>query len=239
MAKTAKLRKKRVASLRRLTGAECSEQEIQTTLSTLAKLSKSSSLLESPQFALIREQLKTLSSKVVNPVTHVTQLLTELSFENALGFIGIKLESRVFPYFIYIQIKLGTIQRWVSLIGECEDDLVRHQLLAAVIAKADPSQISPDLGLPLISEENGLKRFQNYVIPSLTLVDSKTESESFVTPEFKRISNEGDLQEAHIPIHVIAGESSSILYPAVESTIQKFELPFAQDSFVLPLLSYF
>jgi hypothetical protein len=94
MAKTAKLRKQRKGALRRLTGAECSEEDISTTLSTLAKLTKNSSLLEQPQFALIREQLKNLSSKVVNPVTHVTQLLTELSFENAHGFI-LNLNSRV------------------------------------------------------------------------------------------------------------------------------------------------
>jgi hypothetical protein len=120
------------------------------------------------------------------------------------------------------------------LIGECEDDQIRHQLLAVVIAKSDPSQISPSLdGVPFIEEADGLKRYQNYVIPSLKLVDAKVEP--FVVPEFKRIANVDGAADAHIPIHVLAADpSSAILFPGSEeeSTIQKFELPFAQDAFV-------
>lgn len=94
------------------------------------------------------------------------------------------------------------------------------------------------IGIPVIEEANGLKRYENYVIPALTKASDST-VEPFVTPEFKKIaSNDGDA-DAHIPIHVLASPSSSDVITISseesseeESTVQKFELPFAQDAFV-------
>ncbi|KAL3894460.1 MAG: hypothetical protein SGCHY_005263, partial [Lobulomycetales sp.] len=225
MGKTAAKKRQRLQSKLKRSAPEISPQDLKVTLDTLSKVARNQRLLGTPEFAQLESVLKAFSQ---GPISRCTSLLATGSFAEALEHVVDCSEK----------VRLGTLMRWVSLIGDCSDASTRHRLLAAAIAKADPSQVSSCSDTAVAEVSDDLTRYIDFMIPEpLPVLETiaETPSNSLENLAFEQITTCDDNapgEKQHIPVHIVSNPHDfeiSWNQKVSSKTIVKHDLPFAAD----------
>lgn len=198
MAKTKSKQKRK--DTRALNNLDLSTEDIATTLRTLITLKRNISFLS--KFPEIKKELDAWRN--MSPIKLVTDSLAVGDFTLALEQIKT----------LTITPKLGSIQRWVSLVGNTPG---QYLLISAIIAKADPKQINdPVFESPILEANETLKRFSPFDLCGVVRDSEDTvDVEHIQHVDFKEI-----LVENHIPINIQTSTDPAIQW-SNPATIEK------------------